>query len=170
MLEKYIDKIKNKDVQVNIREAYESLPEYFHKVAASSTGKYHPKFSLGDGGLVRHTQCALDVAVEIFRITNSIDELGRDIVIGSLILHDGLKYGLNNSPHTVKKHDDIMADWLIDFWKKVDFPGKTEIIKCIKSHMGQWATSSPPKTKLQRFVHFCDYIASRKFWDSYYKD
>lgn len=167
-MENYINKIKNPDIKKNVKAAFESLPEYFHKVAASSTGKYHPKFSLGEGGLVRHTQCALDIAVSLFVITGGLEEKDKDIIIGSLILHDGLKHGLNNSPHTVKKHDDIMSDWLFDFWKDRKFEGKYKIISCIKSHMGQWATSTKPTQKLQRFVHFCDYIASRKFWDKYY--
>ena len=29
------------------------LPDYFFEIPASSTGKYHPEFTLGDGGLVR---------------------------------------------------------------------------------------------------------------------
>lgn len=44
------------------------------------------------------------------------------------------------------------------------------VAKLIRSHMGQWNTNEPepdiilplPKTKLEKFVHECDYIASRK--------
>ena len=41
---------------------------------------------------------------------------------------------------------------------------------CIATHMGQWNTAryskvelSKPKNKYQKFVHLCDYLASRKF-------
>ena len=46
--------IKDENFRNNIEKILNSLPEYFWKVAASSTGKYHPEFSLGEGGLVRH--------------------------------------------------------------------------------------------------------------------
>ena len=46
------------------------------------------------------------------------------------------------------------------------------ICRCIETHMGPWTTNykgedvlSPPKDKYQRFVHMCDYLASRKFLD-----
>ena len=32
-----------------------TIPEYWYHVGASSTGKYHPEYSLGEGGLMRHT-------------------------------------------------------------------------------------------------------------------
>ncbi len=167
-MQEYIDKIKDPEIKRNVSNAFKKLPNYFHTMPASSTGKYHPKFSLGKGGLVRHTKCALDIALSLFVITNSLEEKDRDIIIGSLILHDGIKYGLNGSKYTVKKHDDIMADWLEKFWIDCTFEGKGKIMSCIRSHMGQWATTLKPKTKLQRFVHFCDYLASKKFFDKYY--
>ena len=36
-----------------------SLPDYFFEIPASSTGKYHPSYALGTGGLVRHTKAAV---------------------------------------------------------------------------------------------------------------
>ena len=36
-----------------------NAPKYWFHVPASSTGKYHPKFSLGDGGLLRHEVAVL---------------------------------------------------------------------------------------------------------------
>ena len=67
-----------------------NLPDYFFTVPASSSGKYHPSYALGDGGLVRHTKAAVSIAHELFNLemfpfTN--DE--QDLIIVSLILHDG---------------------------------------------------------------------------------
>lgn len=33
--------------------------DYFFTIPASSTGKNHPPFALGEGGLVRHTKCVV---------------------------------------------------------------------------------------------------------------
>ena len=50
--------ILNTIVSDDIREfaevLVEGLPDYIWHVGASSTGKYHPAYSLGDGGLMRH--------------------------------------------------------------------------------------------------------------------
>ena len=50
----------------NIRQFLEyciaNLPDYFFHVAASSSGKYHPEYALGDGGLLRHTKAAVWIA------------------------------------------------------------------------------------------------------------
>ena len=37
------------------------LPDYFYEVPASSTGKYHPSYSLGEGGLLRHSKAAMRI-------------------------------------------------------------------------------------------------------------
>jgi 23S rRNA maturation-related 3'-5' exoribonuclease YhaM len=166
----YINKIQNSEIRKNVELAYNSLPEYFQHVPASSSGKYHPKFSLGEGGLIRHVKFACDIALDIFNITNFSD-LEKDIILASLILHDGLKYGLENNGHTVKEHDDLMADYLEKLWcGDIELFSEWKIIvNCVRTHMGQWATTVKPSTKLEKFVHWCDYVASRKMFDKYYE-
>ena len=166
MLNKYIKRIKDKTIRCKVLDAVEDLPEYFWKVPASSTGKYHPKFSLGEGGLVRHTSFAVDIALELFNITKFTD-FEKDIIISALILHDGRKHGLEESEHTKKDHADIQSDFLDKFWSE-DFKGKKEIVDCIRTHMGSFGNVKP-ETVLERFVHHCDYIASRKMFDGYYE-
>ena len=60
-----INYIKNPEYQRNAEILIELLPDYFFEVPASSTGKYHPKFASGDGGLVRHTKAAVRIAYEL---------------------------------------------------------------------------------------------------------
>lgn len=55
--------IKNDDLRILAGEMIKTLPEYWYHVGASSTGKYHPEYSLGEGGLMRHT-------VALIRILN----------------------------------------------------------------------------------------------------
>ena len=37
------------------------LPDYWFSEAASSTGKYHPEYALGEGGLLRHSKAAMRI-------------------------------------------------------------------------------------------------------------
>ena len=68
IFEKEINLIKNEQIKNFIRDFLKQVPDYFFKTAASSTGKYHPSYALGEGGLVRHTKAAVRIAYELFRI------------------------------------------------------------------------------------------------------
>ena len=152
------------------------LPEYFFEVPASSTGKYHPSFSLGEGGLLRHTKAAVRIAVELFNDSslNNFTQNEKDLIIFSLTLHDGLKSGLKKSEYTLFEHPILMSNYIKENQNELSLT-KEEIdfvCRCIETHMGPWTTNykgeevlTPPKDQYQRFVHMCDYLASRKFLD-----
>jgi hypothetical protein len=166
--------IYNPKIKEFTENALNSLPEYFFSVPASSTGKYHPSYALGEGGLVRHTKAAVRIAVELFRVDIfKYNEDEKDMIISSLILHDGCKSGLNHSKYTLTEHPLIVADMLRkdkNINSCIDKETLDIILSNIESHMGQWqfdyktkkAVLPRPKTKIQNFVHWCDYLASRK--------
>ena len=153
----------------------DNLPQYFFEVAASSTGKYHPTYALGDGGLVRHTKAAVRFANHLFTIEqnkNEFDVFDRSCVISAIILHDGWKHGDEGSSFTTHEHPVVCADWvrcadcLDDI---ITEETRSLIASAIESHMGEWNTTKrsslilpKPETNIQKFVHMCDYLASRK--------
>jgi len=165
-LYKMKDKVVDDAIKNATLRALDDLPDYFWSISSSSTGKYHPKFSLGDGGLVRHTLFAVEIAVELFNIV-TFSNIEKDIIISSLILHDGRKLG-NNPKYMDKNHADFQANYLATFWSDLNFNGRDDIIECIRTHMGQWGQVKP-RNKVEQFVHTCDYIASRKLYDKYYE-
>ena len=69
MFETELNYIKDDRIRDSARILIEGLPEYFFKIEASSTGKYHPEFALGEGGLVRHSKVAVRMAYELYQIT-----------------------------------------------------------------------------------------------------
>ena len=166
--------IKNPKIKEFTEKALNSLPEYFFSIPASSTGKYHPSYALGDGGLVRHTQAAVRIAVEMFRLeVFKYTEDDKDVIISSLILHDGCKSGLNHSKYSVTEHPLIITKMLKSdkkISKSIDQNTLNNITSNIESHMGQFNLDyktkkevlPKPKNKIQHFVHWCDYLASRK--------
>ena len=161
------------------------LPDYFFHVPASSTGKYHPKYALGEGGLVRHTMAAVRIANELFNnhtVQNFTDE-EKDIIRAALILHDGVKHGAEGSGYTTSTHPLDVIKWVENKYFSVDEDTLTddvisvmedgpweEISDCIRTHMGEWNTDyktkeevlPKPETVIQSFTHLCDYLASRK--------
>lgn len=164
--------IKNENIKESTRIMLDLLPDYFYKEAASSTGKYHPKFALGDGGLVRHVKVATKIAYELFNIYKFDDET-KDLILMAIILHDGLKRGLEENKYTLFDHPLQIGYYLKDCKDKLKLSDAQleRVIKMDASHMGKWNTNeyNPdiilpiPKTVEEKFVHMCDYLSSKKF-------
>ena len=167
--------INNVDIRNFTRLALENLPDYFFNVAASSTGKYHPTYALGEGGLVRHTKAATRFANHLLQLEqnqNLFTERERDLIIASIILHDGWKHGKSGSAFTTHEHPQVCANWIetSDIFNDVLPKEDRKLIAlAISSHMGQWNENkrskiilNKPVTDIQKFVHMCDYLASRK--------
>lgn len=169
--------IKNPRYKENIKILVDLLPDYFFEVAASSTGKYHPLFSLGGGGLVRHTKVAVRIAYEMFSdssITGSFNQDEKDMMIMALIMHDGLKHGLEKSDYTKFEHPILVCNYIRENKSKLTLTDNEilALTNMIESHMGPWNTNNysnyvleVPKNKYQKFVHMCDFLASRRFLD-----
>ena len=177
-----VNYLKNERYRENANKLIELLPDYFFEVPASSTGKYHPAFSLGDGGLVRHTKAAVKIAYEFYNdesITGIFKEEEKDLMLLALILHDGLKSGLEKSQYTLIDHPLLMANYIKDNKEKLTLtPGEIDFLaNVISSHMGPWTKDykgnevlPKPVNKYQKFVHMCDYLASRKFLNINFKE
>lgn len=158
--------INNEEIREITARLLDGVPEYFWHVAASSSGKYHPAYALGEGGLVRHVKAAVRFANHLF-VINDFTEKERDYIVAALLLHDVLKHGKEGDiGHTVFEHPILAAEYI-----RENATGEyAEVVSSlVATHMGQWTTSKyssavlqAPETKLQKFVHECDYLASRK--------
>ena len=166
--------IKDDKVRESCLTMINLLPEYIFHEAASSTGKYHPRYALGEKGLVRHTKAAVRFAFELLNdpsIGDKYTSKEKDLMIMGLILHDGLKRGLQEEKYTRFDHPILMANYIEENKDKLTIDDKERELVCsvIRTHMGPWTTDyngnevlEKPKTKYQNFVHMCDYLASRK--------
>ena len=163
-----INCIKNEDIKQQLFRAFENVPNYFYRVAASSTGKYHPTYTLGEGGLLRHTIAAAKIACDIVNLEMlELTDDEKDYIICALLLHDTCKHGIPETRYTVHDHPLQAAD-LVNTYCSKEFADN--VAPLIASHMGQWNTSKfdrtvlpKPETKIQKIVHLCDYLASRKY-------
>ena len=95
----------------------------------------------------------------------------KDLMLMSLLVHDGLKLGDPQERYTRFDHPILMANFINDKYKELDLSKEDAKFmgEVIKTHMGPWTTDyngnevlEKPKTKYQNFVHMCDYLASRK--------
>lgn len=170
--EKEISYIKNKNNKEDIKYLISLLPDYFFKIPASSTGKYHPKFASTEHGLVKHTKVAVRIAYDLFMINDTFTDEEKDLIIMAIIMHDGLKKGLEEEEYTCFDHPLLVSKLIMEHAGelKMKIDNVRKICMMIESHMGKWNTNKyskvvlpVPKDKYQRFVHMCDYLASRNY-------
>ena len=166
--------IKDENYQEALLNIINMLPDYWFHEAASSTGKYHPEYALGDGGLLRHSKAAMRIGYELLSnpaIGNKYTSKEKDLMLMSLLVHDGLKLGIPKERYTRFDHPILMGKFIIDNRKEIGLSKEDAkfMNDVIKTHMGVWTKDyngdevlEPPKTKYQNFVHMCDFLASRK--------
>ena len=166
--------ITDESLSESLLKIIDMLPEYWLTEPASSTGKYHPDYALGEGGLLRHSKAAMRIGYELLNdpcIGDKYTEKEKDLMLMSLLVHDGLKLGLPQEKYTRFDHPILMANFVIDNRKEFNLTEEDAafMASVIKTHMGPWTTDysgnevlERPQTKYQNFVHMCDFLASRK--------
>lgn len=172
LFERELNLIINEDLQSAVKYyLLEATPDYFWTDGASSSGKYHPQFSQGEGGLVRHTKAVVMFAEELLRMSSYayMREEYKDYVIAACILHDTAKYGIDEyDKKAYKDHAANAAKAFKHFCDTcTDYEPSEFLLNAIAAHMGQWSTEKEdrPFTNIDRCVHMADYMASRSFID-----
>ena len=165
--EREINLIVNEDLRMAVKSYMEeATPDYFWTDGASSSGKYHPKFSQGDGGLVRHTKAVVMFAEERLRMSSYayMREEYKDYVIAACILHDTAKYGISEYDKAeYKNHASNASKAFAEYAEQVmNYKPSEFLLNAIIAHMGQWSTEKEdrPFTNIDRCVHMADYLAS----------
>jgi len=164
-----VNLILNGDVYNFALFCLENMPEYFFHIPASSSGKYHPAYALGNGGLVRHTRAAMNIFYSFVSpgVTSwyqqdcmVVNTDFTDAGLLALLVHDSFKSGppdsLNSeSPpnnHTVHEHPLLASDFLLSALQKYKelhnslFPAEATMIvesaaNAVITHMGRWTVS-----------------------------
>ena len=172
LFEREINLIVNEDLRMAVKSYMEeATPDYFWTDGASSSGKYHPQFSQGIGGLVRHTKAVVMFAEELLKMSSYayMREEYKDYVISACILHDTCKYGIGEyDKKEYKNHARNASKAFAEYAEQVmDYKPSEFLLNAMASHMGQWSTEKEdrPFTNIDRCVHMADYMASRSFID-----
>ena len=169
--------IVNEDIRKFAEVLVDGLPNYIWEVGASSTGKYHPQYSLGAGGLMRHQIAVvrfLNYFFELEQYNTKFTSREMDLMRIAGLVHDGRKSGeqvdYERSKFTKFDHPIQMANVIRSFDGAYLNHDEIEFIAhCVESHMGQWNIDrktgevlEKPTDDCQHFVHLADYLASRK--------
>lgn len=157
--------IKNDELRTIVADTLDASPECIVHIPASSSGRYHPSYSLGEGGLMRHIKGAVGIAhcmieTEIFdKIVmdklhgvmgyEELRERYADATYAALILHDCCKPDNTEKHGTLFDHPVLAANLFKETAKKHITQDNMEYMKyvvpmihgAIASHMGQWCSA-----------------------------
>lgn len=179
LLKEYFDSIQDENVKKFMEQCIETIPEYWYTVPASSTGKYHPNYALGNGGLMRHTIALLRFFNRLVRNTmygSPFTNREMDLLRVACLMHDSRKSGSDEdfaiSKYTKFDHPILAANVVRSIETEyITVEEKEMIANAIESHMGQWNVDTYGKSKVelplptnkyQKIVHLVDYLAAQK--------
>ncbi|KKK72360.1 hypothetical protein LCGC14_2904650 [marine sediment metagenome] len=178
-----LQKIQNHDIRKFVLWVFDKFcPYYFWTCPCSTSGKYHPKVSLGVGGLVRHVKLAVWWGEELLRTAKMFPELVdhntehlHDEVIAALLLHDLIKNGEGLNAQGYALDRGVTGIHGVDLAGKIQRTLSIEhtsdsvinVLSGVARHMGVWTTNQEfrPNDSFTRLVHLADYCASRKVDD-----
>lgn len=160
------------EIREQCKKVLEAVHPQFFIAPASSSGKYHPDYALGEGGLYRHTCAAVEIAnclLELDGYKHDFNNTLQDYIRAAIILHDTCKSGINwEYEYTCHEHPLLVKELMLQVLGECEFTDAVDNL--VKTHMGQWTTNKyskivlpAPQSPAQLFVHTCDYLASRKF-------
>jgi uncharacterized protein (DUF3820 family) len=172
-----LDIIENEDIKAFAIAVLDSLPEYIWHIGASSSGKYHPEYSLGELGLMRHQIAVvrfLNFFFELEQYNSKLTSREMDLMRVAGLVHDGLKSGtqenFEKSKWTKFEHPILMATKIREEFTEYLPGNELELVAdVISKHMGALNTDKKssitlpkPSDKFSRMLHTADYLASRK--------
>ena len=99
-------------------------------------------------------------------------------IIMALVLHDGCKLGLPKEEYTKIEHPLIVSKLIMEHHNELqmDIIEVRKLCTMIEAHMGKWNKDYKgneilpiPRNEIERFLHKCDYLSSRKFLNIKFK-
>jgi len=168
--------ISSKPLRDFVVECYNGYcPSSYWTVATSTTGKYHPAFVNGEGGLIVHVKYAIWWAQHLVRAFPNLHSSASDEIIAALLLHDLLKNGkasMGDRPRNITLTHGIhlAVDVAEDRREKLNVE-EERVLAAIGGHMGVWTEpksfacwniSDPKTNNIATIVHLADYAAAQK--------
>ncbi|WP_346961407.1 DUF3820 family protein [Clostridium sp.] len=173
-----LDTFENEDIKTFAIEILNNMPTYIWEVGASSTGKYHPSYTIGHYGLMKHQVAVVrfvNFFFELEQYKERYDPRKRDLIRLAALSHDGRKSGsqedYEKSKYTKFEHPILIAKAILSYKDKGFLPEEElKFIAGIQTkHMGSWNTDKKSKLVLptpndepSELLHLADYLASRK--------
>jgi hypothetical protein len=162
----------NSITEPNVREfvgiVLDGTGEWFYHDPASTSGKYHPAYALGDGGLMRHTRAVAYWVCELVRSELfNVNPHQTNLLIAAAIMHDIRKHTADGG--YIAKHARASHDLILQTQREHPELITTEDAKymadAVSTNMGIWGVRDgerKPTSDSEKLLHIADLMASRK--------
>jgi hypothetical protein len=154
--------IEEDKIRFETMKVISDAPDYFWEVPAASSGPYHNPYCRMKYGLWIHTKMVFssyERIAESWERMGLISDMERDIGRSACLIHDLLKYGVQNeydgNSGAKQDHDILCADMVDNY---TNLPALSTY--AINEHMGPWYDGREPSTYLSLLIHTSDMIAS----------
>jgi len=156
-----IKKIQNARIKRITTEAFNNVaPRFFHE-AASTSGKYHPIFSLGDGGLVRHVLAAAHFCERFLVAAPQLSQYEKDIALAAVLRSLIASHmGCWNKPTKRDITNRLRLDEIIAAFKKSGYFVRPDIKSLSVEEIQNELALPTPDTFLRQLVANSDYVAA----------
>jgi hypothetical protein len=116
------------------------VDDAFWTAPASISGKYHPPFDQGEGGLVRHTIVCAAFALEALRRYKRMEL--KSVVLCAALMHDTYKRGIPPRKYD-PNHGAVAAEQMVVFGRQhPECAGEIHMAAYgCQNHMGIWSQS-----------------------------
>jgi HD superfamily phosphodiesterase len=170
-----IDKIKSEELKRITKKILLNCCDYCVDEGASSTGQYHPEFSQGKGGLIRHIKAVCRNVETILLTMPQYDGEDWDIPYIAAILHDCMKYTEYNQKYSNENHPNLIASTIRKYKTNDEILNKKleRIANNAETHMARWnkckhsGEEMPlPSSVENLIVSIGDMIAAQKWFDA----
>lgn len=149
----------------------ELVPQGFWEQPASTSGKYHPAFSLGEGGLVRHSAAVVFTAIDLAQLWRIRSGPALDAVVLAAAVHDTFKGGDSEVWEYAPDHPALACAHLVEMLDAtrniIEQKALATAAYAVSDHMSLWG---PRPTDMRSTDHVgsviiaADYITSRKYF------
>ena len=169
--EKEISYIKDDSKKRDIEVLINLLPDYFFSIPMGEVDSDYPRYGITKNGLVKYTKVAVRIAIDMFETVNNFTDNDKDLIIMSILMHDGLKNGIIDNVETKIEHPLLVSELIMKNASKLemDIDDVRKMCMMIESHMGRKLDTNKevelpiPVNEMQRYVYRCCYLASRKY-------
>ena len=166
--QKELNSLKDSKLKEFVEIILEGTGDWFYHDPASTSGKYHPKYALGDGGLMRHTRSVAYWVGELYRTELfDVNERQAELLTVAAILHDIRKHTADGG--YIAKHARASYDLIIKMQEAhpdlISVDEAKYIADAVSTHMGIWGVKDgerKPTSDAEKLLHIADYCASRK--------
>ena len=167
--------VKDKNYKKAMLKLLDGLPGYFYVIGESFNNPYVAEYSKGRCGKIKETKVSTRIAYELLSdpvIGSDYSKKEKDLILMSIILHDGLERGRLGVDAVVFEHPILISEYIKYANVGLTLEDRDFLCSMVEAHSGidnhhdrNDRVLPLPQSKYQKFVYMCIKMGNMKFFD-----